>query len=213
MTGKRRGRQINTILDKRARDKLHMRRTQIEALLRDVAGVEFHGQLEVEGMAGAAVAAAAGGQLPVAAAAAAGAAVVKDRSTKWQPSEHSRVNGPHEVAANGCPCAQGLKFPKWLSQDCGIGLMIVSTVTRFELDNIVPGLLHAMKFQILSMCRTQPVGMSSIFRGIIDADDLGTLRQASTMDAALRAGLPVPRQAPSLAAASSNYDTDKHKVL
>ena len=100
-----------------------------------------------------------------------------------------------------------------MPQDCGIGLMIVSPVTRFELDNIVPGLLHAMKFQILSMCRTQPVEMSSIFRGIIDADDVGTLRQASTMDAALRAGLPVPRQAPSLAAASSSYDTDKHKVL
>ena len=166
-------------------------------------------------MAGAAVAAAAGEQLPVAAAAAAaaGAAVVEDRSTKWQPSEHSRANGPHEFAASGCPCAQGLKFPKWLSQDSGIGLLIVSPVTRFELDNIVPGLLHAMTFQILSMCRTQPVEMSSIFRGIIDADDLGTLRQANTMDAALRAGLPVPGQAPSLAAASSSYDTDKHKVL
>ena len=70
-----------------------------------------------------------------------------------------------------------------------------------------------MKVQNMSMCRTQPVEMSSIFRGIIDADDLGTLRQASTMDAALRAGLPVPGQAPSLAAASSSYDTDKHKVL
>ena len=108
VTGKLRGRQINT-LDKRARERPYARRTQIEAILREFAGVAFHGQLEVEGMAGAAVAAAAGGQLPVAAAA--GAAVVKDRSTKWQPSEHLRVNGPHEVAASGCPCAQGLKFP------------------------------------------------------------------------------------------------------
>ena len=66
VTGKLRGRQINTI-DKRARDKLYIRRTQIEAILREFAGVAFHDQLEVEGMAGAAVAAGAGWQLPVAA--------------------------------------------------------------------------------------------------------------------------------------------------
>ena len=87
----------------------------------------------------------------------------------------------------------------------------VPTVVDFELrhnsvlDNAsaIPSILHAMKFQALSMCKTHPVDEASIIRGVIDMEDLGTLRVAGQKPAGEQPGT----------AADTQWDTDKHKVL
>jgi len=129
------------------------------------------------------------------------------RSTLWT-ADLQRVAGPSDIMRGMCPCAAGSKFPKWLFYECGIGHFIVSRNTVFMSANeIIPAILHNLKFQILSQCRTQPIDMPNIMRGVIDKTELGTLRVAGTAAAFMSHA-----QAPSLT--SEAWDsTDKHKVL
>jgi hypothetical protein len=102
------------------------------------------------------------------------------RSTLWT-ADLQRVAGPSDIMRGMCPCAHGAKFPKWLYYDCGIGHFIVSRNTVFmSARDIIPAILHNLKFQILSQCRTQPIDMPNIMRGVIDETELGTLRVAGT---------------------------------
>ena len=100
-----------------------------------------------------------------------------------------------------------MKFPQWLHWDCGMGHIVVTPATVFtDCRTIIPTVLHSLKFQILSRCRTHPVGLASIMRGVIDESDLTTLRVAGTAEAYMGASAsPVQPEA---------WDsTDKHKVL
>ena len=107
----------------------------------------------------------------------------------------------------GWHCVQGMKFPQWLHWDCGIGHIVVTPATVFnDCRIIIPTVLRSVKFQILSRCRTHPVDLANIMRGVIDASDLTTRRVAGTTEAYMGASAsPVQPE---------GWDnTDKHKVL
>jgi hypothetical protein len=100
--------------------------------------------------------------------------------------------------------AKGLKFPQWLTLICGTDIgMAVTQNSVLDNASAIPSILHAMKFQVLSMCRTHPVEEASIIQGVIDMEDLGTLRVAGHVPAGEQLGT----------AADTQWDTDKHKVL
>ena len=107
----------------------------------------------------------------------------------------------------GCPCVQGQQFPQWLHWDCGMGHIVVTPATVFtDCCTIMPTVLHSLKFQILSRCRTHPVDLANIMRGVIDESDLRTLRVAGTAEAYMGASASPVQPEP--------WDsTDKHKVL
>jgi hypothetical protein len=131
------------------------------------------------------------------------------RSTMWTPVGRKRIDSPSDIS--GCPCASGYKFGKWLYYDCAIGLHIVTPNTRFDTSNsIIPAVLHYLKFQVLSQCRTHPIDIPNIMRGVIDDTDLGSLRVAGT-------AADFMRSEPSYDMTSDHKEawdsTDKHKVL
>jgi len=77
-------------------------------------------------------------------------------------------------------CARNAKFPVWINRDCkGMGHFIVTPHTRFEETNVIPALLHFMKFYTLSTCRVGTVTANGILRGIISEDNGNQLRIAS----------------------------------
>ena len=105
-----------------------------------------------------------------------------------------------DIVEGGCPCAQGLKFPQWLTLNCGTDIgMAVTQNSVLDNASAIPSILHAMKLQVSSMCRTHPVGEASILRGVIDVEDLGTLRVAGQASAGPQPGT----------AADTQWDTDK----
>ena len=133
------------------------------------------------------------------------------RSTMWTPVGLARIDSPSEILSSGCPCASGFKFGKWLYYDCGIGHHIVTPNTVFATgEAIIPAVLHNLKFQILSQCRTHPIDIPNIMRGVIDDTDLGSLRVAGT-------AADFMRSEPSYDMTSDHKEawdsTDKHKVL
>ena len=135
------------------------------------------------------------------------------RSTLWMPSSAlPRIHKPADVLAHGCVCAQLAKFPKWLNEDCGSGHFVVTRHTEVDAPNrFVPRLLHAMKFQVLSICRTCPVTSSAVLRGVISRFDLATLRVAATAEQFSREALGQPAACPDT---GNSWDiSDKHKVL
>jgi hypothetical protein len=85
---------------------------------------------------------------------------------------------------------------------------VVTPATVFtDCRTIIPTVLHSLKFQILSRCRTHPVDLASIMRGVIDESDLRTLRVAGTAEAYMGASAASPVQ-------PEPWDsTDKHKVM
>ena len=88
-----------------------------------------------------------------------------------------------------------------------MGHIVVTPATVFtDCRTIIPTVLHSLKLQILSRCRTHPVDLASIMRGVIDESDLRTLRVAGTTEAYMGASAsPVQPEAWG--------STDKHKVL
>ena len=53
------------------------------------------------------------------------------------------------------PCAKGLKFPQWLTLSCDADIgMAVTQNSVLDNASAIPSILHAMKFLVLSMCRT-----------------------------------------------------------
>ena len=48
------------------------------------------------------------------------------------------------------------------------------------MEQVIPTVLHALKFRLISACRTSPIELHNILRGVIDAESLGTLRVAGT---------------------------------
>ena len=102
---------------------------------------------------------------------------------------------------------QGQKFPQWLHWDCGMGHIVVTPATVFtDCRTIIPTVLRSLKLQILSRCRTHPVDLASIMRGVIDESDLTTLRVAGTAEAYMGASASPVQPEPW-------GSTDKHKVL
>jgi hypothetical protein len=106
-----------------------------------------------------------------------------------------KVFGPTDIVEGGCPCAKGLKFPQWLTLNCGTDIGMAATQNSV-LDNAsaIPSILHAMKLQVLSMCKTHPVDEASIIRGVIDMEDLGTLRVAGHAPAGEQPGTAADTQ-------------------
>jgi len=104
-----------------------------------------------------------------------------------------------------CPCVQGRKFSEWLHWDCGIGHIVVTPATVFtDCRTIIPTVLRSLKFQILSRCRTHPVDLANIMRGVIDESDLRTLRVAGTAEAYMGASAASPvSQSPGIAQTST----------
>ena len=102
---------------------------------------------------------------------------------------------------------QGQKFPQWLHWDCGMGHIVVTPATVFtDCRTIIPTVLHSLKFQILSRCRTHPVDLASIMRGVIDESGLRTLRVAGAAEAYMGASASPVQPEPW-------GSTDKRKVL
>ena len=115
-----------------------------------------------------------------------------------------KVVGPTDIVESGCPCAKGLKFPQWLTLNCGTDIgMAVTQSSVLDNASAIPSILHAMKFQVLSMCRTRHADEASIIRGVIDLEDLGTLRVAGHAPAGEQPGT----------AAGTQWDTDKYRLL
>ena len=144
-----------------------------------------------------------------ASASSAAAAVTREprKFSAWLPGQHQRAAGPEDVMLGVCPCAQGQQFPQWLHWDCGMEHIVVAPATVFtDCRTIIPTVLHSVKFQILSRCRTHPVDLASIMRGVIDESDLRTLRVAGAAEAYMGASASPVQPEP--------WDsTDKHKVL
>ena len=131
------------------------------------------------------------------------------RSTLFLPGDGRRIESPAQIMDSGCPCVAGSKFAEWLNLDCQIGHFIVTNNTIFDsLNQVIPIVLHALKFKLLSACRASPIEPINILRGVIDADSLDTLRVAGTAEDFLK---------PLSAEPSSTQDawdmTDKHRVL
>jgi hypothetical protein len=144
-----------------------------------------------------------------ASASSAAAAVTREprKSSAKLPGKHPRAAGPEDVMLGRCPCVQGQKFPQWLHWDCCLGHIVVTPATVFtDCRTIIPTVLHSLKFQILSRCRTHPVDLASIMRGVIDESDLRTLRVPGTAEAYMGASASPVQPEP--------WDsTDKHKVM
>ena len=65
---------------------------------------------------------------------------------------------------------------------------------------------HSRQFQTLSRCRTHPVDLASIMRGVIDETDLRTIRVAGTAEAYMGTSASPVQPEP--------WDsTNKHKVM
>ena len=102
---------------------------------------------------------------------------------------------------------QGRKFPEWLHWNCGMGHIVVTPATVFtDCRTIIPTVLHSLKFQILSRCRTHPVDLASIMRGAIDESGLRTLLVVGTAEAYMGASASPVQPEPW-------HSTDKHKVM
>ena len=131
------------------------------------------------------------------------------RSTLFLPGGGRRIESPAQIMDSGCPCAAGSKFAQWLNLDCDIGHFIVTNNTIFDsLNQVIPIVLHSLKFKLLSACRASPIEPINILRGVIDGDSLGTLRVAGTAEDYLKPLSAEPSSTPEA------WDmTDKHRVL
>jgi len=133
------------------------------------------------------------------------------RSTLFLPGDGQRIHSPAQIIESECPCATGSKFAQWLNLDCGIGHFIVTNNTIFDyVDQVIPSVLHSLKFSLLSACRASPIEPVNILRGVMDAESLGTLRVARTADDFLN---PMPSSAEPSSTPQAWDMTDKHRVL
>ncbi|MFM7986211.1 MAG: hypothetical protein ACKPKO_43550, partial [Candidatus Fonsibacter sp.] len=80
------------------------------------------------------------------------------RSTLFVPGDLARIEAPAQIINSACPCVKGAKFANWLHYDCGIGHVVVSNITTFDnMEQVIPVVLHALKFRLLNACRTSPI--------------------------------------------------------
>ena len=130
-------------------------------------------------------------------------------STKWTPGAGRRMQGPDDVLRAQCCCARLLKFPEWLHLNCNCGHLVLNRLTHFGPENVIPALLHFMKFELLSKCRVCPVEDASIIRGVVSSSQPDIIRVACTAADAALAGWEQRAEA-----APQAWDaTDKHKIV
>ena len=118
-----------------------------------------------------------------------------------------RVLTPAEIKAACCPCAQGERFPQYLVQDCGLDVFVVTPTVLFDDEAaVIPAVVHAVKFQLLSGICTTPIFPRDILRGMVDQEDRNTLRVLASYTDWAR-GPNVEQQQP------QEWQTDKHRLL
>ena len=107
-------------------------------------------------------------------------------STQWDPLEQRshRPANPEDLMARGCRCRDmDYRFVEWVLQGCHLGVLRLRVNMASSPEQFVALLRHDALFQLLSRARAHPINPSSVFRGIIDAEDPNTFRVAASLAA------------------------------
>ncbi len=138
------------------------------------------------------------------------------KSTSWMPKTHRRTLIPTDIMMGDCPCKQLAKFGIYIGEDCkDVDVFILTRQTIFfGAKEIIPTLLHSIKFTLLSLARCHGVATNSIVRGQISAEEstyFKILASYEDWQAADPARKPCVQQGSQSAAPWDG--TDKHKLL